>query len=54
MHAFLLNAFGEERVALKVSSQHGPHAYTEGHLRLLRQEQLILLAENERLVAQVL
>ncbi|CDJ69354.1 hypothetical protein, conserved [Eimeria necatrix] len=52
---FLENAFGTDHAVFRANHGFacGVQSYTDSHLRLLRQEQLILLAENERLQAQI-
>ncbi|CDI75509.1 hypothetical protein, conserved [Eimeria praecox] len=51
----LENAVGTEHAVFRATHGFacGVQSYTDSHLRLLRQEQLILLAENERLQAQI-
>ncbi|OEH79704.1 hypothetical protein cyc_05548 [Cyclospora cayetanensis] len=55
LHKLLENAFGENHAAFRAAHGFacGVQSYTDSHLRLLRQEQLILLAENERLQTQI-
>ncbi|CDJ35999.1 uncharacterized protein EMH_0004420 [Eimeria mitis] len=55
LYKLLENAVGTDHAVFRATHGFacGVHPYTESHLRLLRQEQLILLAENERLQAQI-
>ncbi|KAL8449057.1 hypothetical protein Emed_003409 [Eimeria media] len=55
LHKLLENAVGTDHAVFRATHGFacGVQSYTDSHLRLLRQEQLILLAENERLQAQV-
>ncbi|KAL8448226.1 hypothetical protein Emag_003994 [Eimeria magna] len=54
LHKLLENAVGTDHAVFRATHGFacGVQSYTDSHLRLLRQEQLILLAENERLQAQ--
>lgn len=55
LYKLLENAVGTDHAVFRATHGFacGVQSYTDSHLRLLRQEQLILLAENERLQAQV-
>ncbi|KAL8435817.1 hypothetical protein ACSSS7_002194 [Eimeria intestinalis] len=55
LHKLLENAVGTDHAVFRATHGFacGVQSYTDSHLRLLRQEQLILLAENERLQAQI-
>ena len=55
LYKLLENAVGTDHALFRATHGFacGVQSYTDSHLRLLRQEQLILLAENERLQAQV-
>ncbi|CDJ53622.1 hypothetical protein, conserved [Eimeria brunetti] len=55
LYKLLENAVGPDHAVFRATHGFacGIQAYSDSHLRLLRQEQLILLAENERLQAQI-
>ncbi|CDJ60580.1 hypothetical protein, conserved [Eimeria maxima] len=55
LYKLLENAVGTDHAVFRATHGFacGVQSYTDSHLRLLRQEQLILLAENERLQAQI-